>query len=62
MPKREHACEPHATDREVQDRQPGNVLLVPPTEDQQEYLRSIERTIGVYNPDVMVGGPRDRRA
>ena len=34
------------------------VYLTPPTEDEEEYLRSIEQSNSEYDPTIIVGGPR----
>jgi hypothetical protein len=38
------------------------VVLAPPSAEEEKFLQSIERTIGAYNPDVIVGGPRNFRS
>lgn len=34
------------------------VDLNPPSDEEEQFLKSIERTGGDYNPEVIVGGPR----
>lgn len=46
--------------RDASDRQ-NPVVLTPPTEDQEDYLRTIERSSDEYDPSVIVGGPRNVR-
>jgi hypothetical protein len=40
----------------------GRVVLTPPTAEQEDYLREIERSTGSFDPNVVVGGPRHNRA
>lgn len=37
------------------------VVLTPPTAEQEDYLKGIERSTGNYDPNVIVGGPRSTR-
>jgi hypothetical protein len=37
---------------------PERLVLTPPTAEQENYLKEVERSTGKYNPDVIVGGPR----
>ena len=36
----------------------GRVVLTPPTAEQEDYLREIERSTGSFDPNVVVGGPQ----
>jgi len=58
MPDRQHERVPEPASS---DRQPGSVVLDPPTQDQQEYLQSIARTLADYDPNTIIGGPPGRR-
>jgi hypothetical protein len=37
------------------------IVLSPPTQDQEDYLRSIEQSSDDYDPNVVIGGPRQHR-
>ena len=52
MPKRDSA-QGQATNRTVEMPQP--------TKDQREYLDAIFRSAGKYDPELTIGGRRDRR-
>jgi hypothetical protein len=39
----------------------STIVLSPPTQDQEDYLRSIERSSDDYDPNVVIGGPRQLR-
>jgi hypothetical protein len=41
-------------------RPEGTIEFPKPTPDQQDYLKSVKQSEGSYDPNVVVGGPRQK--
>lgn len=61
MTERTRQSETEVSTRQAASQE-GAVVLNPPTDDQEDYLRSIERATGEFDRSVIVGGPRQFRA
>lgn len=40
---------------------PRTIVITPPTKDQEEYLRRIEEATGKYDPNYVIGGPKQKK-
>ena len=61
MPQRKHDVRSAGTADANSRSDTPSVVLTPPTEDEEKYLRSIEQSNSDYNPEIILGGPRVAR-
>jgi hypothetical protein len=62
MDDRKHQARAQDQSDGVSKADAQKVFLTPPSAEEEKFLQSIERTIGDYNPEVIVGGPRNFRS
>jgi hypothetical protein len=61
MDGRKHQARAQDRSNRVSQSDAPKVILTPPSDEEEKFLQSIERTSGDYNPDIIVGGPRNFR-